>query len=228
MNKEYVYKDGKALIIDENGKQKETDYYDNLDEVLAKENLIENMEKYKKKLEKEINNLKNYKFHKIYFLFSLIGLPLISLLMSYIFPILLIGTNEILKLIAQFVVPLFSLIGITMAYCEYIEYKTALNIQRGKETKLELLKSTIKSSKEDDDFSIKKVEDKKYINNLSVALDFFYDLGYNEKKYYKLYKKGKLGNKLKKYWSEGAVEEANSYFEENGPVLEKKYKKVKN
>ncbi len=45
MNKGYVYKDGKVLIIDENGKQKETEYYDNLDEILIKENLIEEMKK---------------------------------------------------------------------------------------------------------------------------------------------------------------------------------------
>ena len=49
MNKGYVYKDGKVLIIDENVKQKETEYYDNLDEILIKENLIEEMKKIKEK-----------------------------------------------------------------------------------------------------------------------------------------------------------------------------------
>lgn len=44
MNKEYIYKDGKALIIDENDNQKTVDYYDNLDEVLVQEDLIEALE----------------------------------------------------------------------------------------------------------------------------------------------------------------------------------------
>ena len=31
MNKKYIYKDGKALVIDENNNQTTVDYYDNLD-----------------------------------------------------------------------------------------------------------------------------------------------------------------------------------------------------
>jgi len=45
MNKEYVYKDDQALIIDDNDNQTVIDYYDNLDKVLVQENLIETIEK---------------------------------------------------------------------------------------------------------------------------------------------------------------------------------------
>ena len=58
MNKEYVYKDGKVLVIDENGNQKILDYYDNLDDVLIQENLIETMQNKEQKLERKISHLK--------------------------------------------------------------------------------------------------------------------------------------------------------------------------
>ena len=44
MNKEYTYINGKVIISDENGNKTQSEYYDNLDEVLVKENIIETME----------------------------------------------------------------------------------------------------------------------------------------------------------------------------------------
>ena len=58
MNNRYVYKDGKAFIINDNEETEERDYFDNLDEVLVKENLIEIIEKKIKELEKETGNKK--------------------------------------------------------------------------------------------------------------------------------------------------------------------------
>lgn len=40
MNKNYIYMDGKAIINDEMGNQTSIEYYDNLDQVLVKENII--------------------------------------------------------------------------------------------------------------------------------------------------------------------------------------------
>ena len=53
MNKEYMYIDGKVVISDENGKQTLTEYSDNLDAILAQENVIETMENRILELEKD-------------------------------------------------------------------------------------------------------------------------------------------------------------------------------
>lgn len=59
MNKSYIYLDGKVIIEDENNNKTLTEYYDNLDEVLIQENLIETMEKRIKELEQEMETYKN-------------------------------------------------------------------------------------------------------------------------------------------------------------------------
>ena len=56
MNKNYIYMHGKAIINDEMGNQTSIEYYDNLDQVLVKENIIETMEKRIKELENESKN----------------------------------------------------------------------------------------------------------------------------------------------------------------------------
>lgn len=60
MNKEYTYIDGKVIISYENGKKTPVDYYDNLDEILIQENLIETIENKILLLEKESNAYKKY------------------------------------------------------------------------------------------------------------------------------------------------------------------------
>ena len=103
MNNEYIYKDGKVLIRDENDNQTIVDYYDNLDKVLVQENLIELMELELQKIEKELIKYKNMihknKLSKILHILApflimtflpLICAPIISNLM---------GINEIINTI---------------------------------------------------------------------------------------------------------------------------------
>ena len=52
MNVSYTYIDDKAIIFDENGNQVQVEYYDNLDEVLVQENIVET-------IENRINKLSN-------------------------------------------------------------------------------------------------------------------------------------------------------------------------
>lgn len=63
MNKEYIYKDGKALILEQDDKQKTVDYQDNLDEISVQENLIEIMEDKITKL--IVKQKKNFAFQKL-------------------------------------------------------------------------------------------------------------------------------------------------------------------
>lgn len=75
MNKEYTYIDGKVIISDENDNKTQSDYYDNLDEVLAQENLIETMEEKIQVLEKEIQLYKkNNKIRYIPIIFPMVAL----------------------------------------------------------------------------------------------------------------------------------------------------------
>lgn len=52
MNVSYTYIDGKAIIFDENGNQVPVEYYDNLDDILIQENIVET-------IENRINELSN-------------------------------------------------------------------------------------------------------------------------------------------------------------------------
>ena len=54
MNKEYVYSNGKVLVRDEIDNTKIMNYSDNIDEVLVQENIIEELEKRKQKLKKNM------------------------------------------------------------------------------------------------------------------------------------------------------------------------------
>lgn len=44
MNSSYTYINGKAIIFDENGNQVPINYYNNLDDVLVQENVVETIE----------------------------------------------------------------------------------------------------------------------------------------------------------------------------------------
>ena len=58
MNQGYTYKEGKAIVKTDKGIKEPIEYYDNLDEVLLQENLIETMENNILSLEKESENYK--------------------------------------------------------------------------------------------------------------------------------------------------------------------------
>ena len=85
MNKEYTYIDGKVIISDESDKKIEHEYYDNLDKVLAQENLIETMEKKIQELESENESYKKNNrityipvFFPMTVFISIIGAPFIT------------------------------------------------------------------------------------------------------------------------------------------------------
>lgn len=55
MNKNYIINDGKVIVIDEDGNNKIVEYTDNINEVLAQENLVEYIE----------NEINKYEYNKI-------------------------------------------------------------------------------------------------------------------------------------------------------------------
>ncbi len=245
MNKEYTYIDGKVIVSDENGKQTLIDYYDNLDEILIQENLIETMEDKISILEKES---KEYKKHntKHYIPFFL----LMALMIIVAFSVLFIHGLENLYIstsIGEMNLKLFMFIAISaitlpaagfMELDRYIKYKNWLKREKGINSELEVLKQQImvekeklvelKSKKtrtnENQEFRVVEVNDLERLKTLKGWLNLYYDLGYNGEKYYKYYQQGKLDAKLGKHYNDLGIEIAKEYLEEKGPTLVKRRK----
>jgi len=249
MNKEYIYKDGRVLIIDDNNNEKETDYYNNLDEVLVKENLIEKIEQEIISLEQELCGFgeitKKTRFFNIWmpFLIFTIGpvimFPTLYYLCNFegiIVPELFSFMNPGIYMgIAS--MPCFSMIGGILSGMCYYKEKDFDKIQKGKELELKRLKELLtiekqdleelladkykanqENNKKEDDFYVSRIDNTEIIRQLKFFKSFYYQLGYNEKKYFKYYQKGKLNE----YFSSEYVEAINQYFEEKGKTLVKK------
>lgn len=235
MNKEYIYEDGEALIIDENNNQTKTEYYDNLDEALAQENLIEIMENEIQRLEAKLAKSK-----KSFLLSKILSWDI--LVMSVAVP--LIGGpigGLLLDIPHGFALGLFSAAGLSipgtlMSLIQYRGVRDEEKAQNASKVKLECLQKnlieqkehlkTLKSdktnSKDTEDFYVSVVQDKEKIEEFWDLSSFYYALGYDEKKYFRSFQKGELGKALKKSATEEEIQEANEYFKEKEPILVKK------
>jgi len=250
MNKEYTYIDGKAIIKDEMGNQTPIEYYDNLDKVLVQENLIESMQNEIKKLEEESKEYKkNSKKRYIPIilplgsLITIFGVPALFYLFGYTniysstISTIFGSMNETLLYSSVFYVLSLPITGI-IEYNMYCVHKNFKKEEKGINSKLEFLKKQIviekqylnqlvknKSNENDNQqFRVVKVNDLQALRNLKSCLELYYDLGYNDEKYYKYLEEGKLNDKLSKYYTEDSVEVAKEYLKEKGPTLVKKKK----
>lgn len=246
MNKEYAYKDGKALIVDDKNNQKEIVYYDNLDKVLVKENLIEEMEKEIESLEEEITNFpkQSKSLSDFLTLLPLILTTLGSIILFYFFskaPDLsqiinttLFGPINAGTICGLITSPLFITLGALVSTFFYKDSKRLEQYQNGKKVELEYLKKKIFEEKEKknkltldktntrniDDFSITKVDSIQELKRLKELLNFYYKLGYNEEKGLKYYQKGNLD----KVATGKGLELAQEYFEEKEKMLVRRKK----
>ena len=132
-----------------------------------------------------------------------------------------------------------------VAYFEsffYSDYKDCKNTEKGINSELEYLKNQItiekqkleelqkdkKKNGKDKKFEVVTVDDKAKLAELKSDSDFYYNLGYNENKYFKYYQQGKLDYKLKKDYTDAGIEAAKKYLEEKRPTLIKNHnKKIK-
>lgn len=254
MNNEYVYKDGKALIIDENDNQKTVDYYDNLDDVLVQEDVIEQLENEIKQLEDELSSYKKpSKFSRwLWILMPFLIFTFVPLIFSQIMgPIFL--KNMIIEAVFFGSIKTMDLIGIIMsatfspfgAFYSLMLYKREKEIdkeQNGKKIQLEYSKKELvqlkeeveqlkldkTNSKKTEEFYVSKVDSKEELKKLRNYLVFCYNLGYNEQKYFKYYQQGKLDRYLEKTKTDAGIKFINKHFEEKGPTLVKKKKQNKN
>ncbi len=249
MNKGYIYIDGKVVISDENGNHTQSEYYDNLDRVLVKENIIEEMEGRIQELTIESEKYPETKKRYIpYCLYVMLGgiLAIPPLVLWAI-----TGTNPYLSNIGSIfgsVNPVLFLtlvtgvvglpIGSLYTLIDYSNFKERVNRGKGINSELEFLKLQIEKEKEDlaslqkektrdnenKKFRTVKVDDKKQLEALRSYLELYYDLGSNREKYYRYYQQGKLDKKLQKNYNETGIELAKEYLEEKGPMLVQKKK----
>ncbi len=241
MNREYIYHDGKALVIDENNAQKNVDYYDNLDKVLVQENLIETMEEKIKELEKESADfkMKNKKHYIPYRFLEAEIMPVLLVLTT-----LLIGNGmvggypRIMQVCATFI-KIFPVVILPFAamleYIHYNDYKMLKQKEKGINNELDFLKKQIEKEKEyletlkrekthnnvNDEFKMIEVDDLQKLKELRSKLELYYILGYNDEKYYKYYQKGCLDEKLEKDYNEADIQLVKEYLEEKGTSLKK-------
>ena len=238
MNKGYTYIDGKVIISDEDGNHITNDYYDNLDQVLVQENIIDDIEFKMKRLGIESDRYKRVEFDPI--LLKSIGVGLL------VGPPLAIwmctGTNpytvhtDISNNIfgsANLVLVTTVAMGITFlplaaleAANEYHKYKVARMKLNGNESETKYLKNQLEIEKEKleelkkdkttnnemKNFKLKEVNDLKELNDLKEKVKLYYELGYNEKKYLQYYKKDKLEKILPDEYNEEDIKLAKEYF----------------
>ena len=241
MNIEYTYIDGKVIICDENDNKTQRDYYDNLDEVLVQENIIEFMEGIIQNLEKESqlsNKINRRRYIPVAFPMTLfmttIGTPIMfNMFTDNPYVDTIFGTIN-LALAAGITMTLcFLPFGSGVELIMHNEYKNSLKNEKGINSELDFLKTQIVKEKEYlDSLKLDRTRDKENIEFRTVEVDdiqqleilrnllmLYYDLGFNGEKYYKYYQDGKLDEKLEKYYSDTGIQLAKDYLEEKGPSL---------
>lgn len=246
MNKEYVYTDGKVTIIDEKGEKRQIEYSDNIDEVLIKENVIEQMEKQINELENKSKQYEKSKSNKLFCLVPLLGTIIASLIGPLLTVSMLTGrsltslildsvySSYILSLTTM-VFPFGLFIGTTLSIAGYIQYRNGQKEAQGINSELDYLKVQLEKEKKalivlENDKSnnnqnretrIVKVNDIEELKKIRKDLAKYYELGYNVNKYNRYNKQGKLANILP---NDIDINLAKEYLEEKGRVLVKKKK----
>ncbi len=247
MNIEYTYMDGKVIIRDENGKNTQREYYDNLDKVLAQENLIETMEKRIQELERKSASYRKYneKLHipifPIFPISVMVSIPFVSkwftddIFFAQSIDTVLGPMSKAMVAsisISLFTIPLYA--GVTFITCsESIKNEQGINselsflstqVEKEREV-LETLQLDKSRDNESTEFRTVKVNDLEQLKRLKEYLNFYFDLGYNVKKYYKYYQQGRLDRNLPKNYGDTELQVAKQYMEEKGPSLTFKKKK---
>ncbi len=241
MNKGYTCINGKVIISDENGNHKEYDYMNNINEILVKENVIENIEDRIKALNKIIKDYdQKNSAYKILFgaligaltsstlvIWTLTGQNPFTASMDTVY-----GSIDLLKatgMISTGVMPFAAL----FAADEHYKYKISIKKKDGiiseikflyKELKIE--KSNLRTLKKENTIRTSLPEEKSEIVNDKQKLDelkekskLYFMLGYNNKKYNNYYNKNKLDEKLKNTFNEDEIKIAKDYYKKKNKTL---------
>lgn len=247
LNNNYTYVDGKVIITDDKGNKTYSEYYDDLDKVLVKENLVEAIEGKILELE-EKGKLYSNVSKKSYFpmvIFVVLG----SLVICPIF-VSWISGNDLISSVRAFVGDFNSYVDMILSYSmilvpgvlggeliRYRGYRKKIKEAKGINSELEFLreqlgkekekisnlkKVLVKENKEIKGTRTVKIDDSRELSRLEDYTRFYYDMGYNDEKYYKYYQNGKIEDKLGKCYTDDGIQLAMDYFKEKSPVLVRK------
>ena len=188
MNTNFIYYNGKATILDSNGGEKEIDYYDKLEEVLERENLIEVLENKSICLENDISQInKDYKKSSKEYIDAILWLlfPLIIYGLSIIFTITFgtshintsLGTFNFGVLESIFTSLLTTPVGVILATANY-KYRKALQSKISKKESdiKKIEKQIISQKKELEELKkdkINTIEDNYFTASLSKVPDSY-------------------------------------------------------
>ena len=247
MNKEYAYSNGKAIIVDEEGNQTKSKYYDNLDDILVQENLIEDMENKIKQLEEKSDSYKgnkNKRYIPLMLLLSILGILISNIILMAIIPEgfvseMAFGNVNLCLFFNSMLLAVLTPMTAISDLRDYKKFKDAQNTETGMNSELDYLKKQItiekqkleklqkdkKKKKENKKFGVVVVDDKAKLAESKSNSDFYYNVGYNENKYFKYYQQGRLNDKLQKDYNDAEIKKVEEYLEEKGPKFLKKHNK---
>ena len=220
MNKEYIYIDGKVEVTDEFGVTKNIDYSDNIDEILVKENLIEQMELEHRKLKKEKKHNKNISFKLLSkSIFILFMIPIFLIALPILLGITELAALPLLGCICAVVIPSFLSFFLIHDYHKTNKINTGIDaglnyLENELNTERENLKK-LKENKKEEIINVsvsKRVDDIKELKKLKKMLMIYYHCGYHQNKYQKYLEQGKLKKKLLKYYNEEQIQVAEEYL----------------
>jgi len=238
MNKEYILKNGEALIIDDDVLINQINHYDNLDEVLKKENLIEYMEEkisdlnYEK--EKVQYTLKTHKHERKWLFYMFLLGPMMFFTIFNCFDLKTFGTifnalkNGIMA--GVFFAPSMALVATLLNLYQKFSDKNLINDYNGKQAEIKFLNKEIEKTRKeinelkkdltstDNTSELKriKIDFAKELKDLKEKILSYYHIGYSYKKYNKY-----STNELKEIVDEKEFETIKDFLK-NGPVLTKK------
>lgn len=252
MNREFVYKDGQAIIIDDKGEQRTEEYYDGLEDVLVQEDLIEQMEANLASLEAESDEddynktVKSWKRMIVVPLLIGVGVPLLMAGVEVLSRPELELVNSFLGMIHPGVLVCLIMIVPCSLFSGYFSWmaakklKNEVKMQRSREVQIDFLRRSIGKAKENiaelkkdkkntkkEDFEVAVVHSEASIETMEAYQDLYADIGYNEEELLKGYETGSLESELQMVYDDTAIGVVKSYFDENALSLSRKRRNSK-
>lgn len=245
MKNEYIYENGKILVLDDKLGQIEYDCHDDIDEELMTENIIEQIQKDLESLRyalgcQETIEGKKYNKKKRY----------LTYILNFLIPTIISGIVAVLCFGVQpLIIPLsFSMIGFSYGTIFNIDFSIGYNKVQDRinallvqiaelNNRLYVENKKLNQLRINKKVSLKqKIDDRKFkrtneynLQKLSNLETLWYRIGYNIKDYYNYEQKGILRDMLHdEYTHNGEFDEVERITKKHGPVLTKKLTPPKN
>lgn len=236
MNSTYsILGNSKVLVTSENGRQKIVDNYDNINEILIEENIIESVAKKVDELEDKKKKYEKINKRKYVPIMIIVSFFLTKIILPLIF-----NSYQFIFYDNLFKFDLVNIIVFSLATCTdtflFILHKQNIKKQKGINSELYYLReclkkenkkmrnlirksNSLKASKQVNNITVRSAD---VIDNLNKHSAFYYNIGYNSEKYYNYYMKGNINGITKKHYTEEDSDLVKDYFEQNGPTLVKR------